>query len=440
MDDLERTFREGLRDAAAKKPPLGPIDLDEVTTRPVDVPRRRPPRWLAAAAAAVVLVAGIGIGVWSLNGTGASVPAVPAFPAATPYAPSLVGTSWRATKVNGQPVVADANGEVPYLTFVDELHGVGGQPCNNMELNYEIDGTKLVFTGLSTHDTGCGSTRVAAQQERFSRALLDTESFRRSEDSLELLDRDTVVLTFVAGGTRLPDVAVARCKVTDVGSALHPNRVSVRVFDDGSIGGLSKVTTMYLRVHGFKVLDYGTTTNPIGSTTIRGTVADSPEVKLVQQFFPGSVAEADGRADHSVDVRTSTMFTDAAPTDASVPVSGPLCLPAITSNVQVGVEMRVRNDTNRDFSAAKVISLEDETVSFSRLTAGAVSKYQVVERAYPNALFVVETDGSPSPVIQPQDADYKTPRDSDLLAPGRYTYVITLDGAGRWGLRLEVDR
>ena len=64
----------------------------------------------------------------------------------------------------------------------------------------------------------------------------------------------------------------------------------------------------------------------------------------------------------------------------------------------------------------------------------------MVERAYPNALFVVETGGSPSPGIQPQGADYKTPRESDQLAPGRYTYVITLDDAGRWGLRLEVDR
>ena len=76
----------------------------------------------------------------------------------------------------------------------------------------------------------------------------------------------------------------------------------------------------------------------------------------------------------------------------------------------------------------------------AQLRAGAVSKYRVVERAYPNALFVVEADGSPSPGIQPQGADYKTPRESDLLAPGRYTYVIALDGAGRWGLRLEVDR
>jgi hypothetical protein len=167
-------------------------------------------------------------------------------------------------------------------------------------------------------------------------------------------------------------------------------------------------------------------------------------VRLVQQFFPDSVAEGDGRADHSVDVLTNTQFTEASPepelADAAVPVSGPLCLPAITSNVQVSVEVRVRNDTNLDFTTAKVISLEDKTVGFGAVKSGAVSKYRVVERAFPNAWFVVETDHTPSAGILPQNADYKTPNESDLLGPGRYTYVINLDDEGRLGLRLEVDR
>ena len=84
MDDLERTFREGLRHAAAKKPPLGSIDLEEVTRGSGDAPRRQVPRWLAAAAA-VALVAGIGAGAFALNGSRV-VPAIPAVPAASPAA------------------------------------------------------------------------------------------------------------------------------------------------------------------------------------------------------------------------------------------------------------------------------------------------------------------------------------------------------------------
>jgi hypothetical protein len=79
-------------------------------------------------------------------------------------------------------------------------------------------------------------------------------------------------------------------------------------------------------------------------------------------------------------------------------------------------------------------------VGFGAVKSGAVSKYRVVERAFPNAWFVVETDHTPSAGILPQDADYKTPNESDLLGPGRYTYVINLDDEGRLGLRLEVDR
>ncbi len=326
MDDLERTFREGLRDAAAKKPPLGPIDLGELSTREVEVVRRRRPgRWLAAAAA-VVLVAGIGAGAWALNGRGTGVPAIPA-----PVS----------------PVASPAATDVPSVTT---------------------------------------------------------------------------------------------CKVTDVGTALHPNRVSVRVFDDGSIGGVSKEASLYLRSHDFKVLAYGTTKSPIQRTTIRGATADSPEVRLLQLFFPGSAAEGDGRADHSVDVLTGTYRTKDGPSDASVPVSGPLCLPQIISNVQVSVEVRVRNDTNLDFRTARVISLEDKSLSFGRLAAGAVSRYQVVERAYPNAWFAVSFDNKAPEDLSGQGGEYTTPKDSDLLGPGRYTYVFNRDDAGRLGLRLEVDR
>lgn len=217
MDDLERTFREGLRDAAAKKPPLGPIDLEDVTTRPVDVPRRRPARWLAAAAA-VVLVAGIGAGAWALNGRGAVIPAIPA-PASQPASP--VGT------------------DVP---------------------------------------------------------------------------------------------SVATCKLTDVGSVLYPFRVSVRVFSDGRTGGLAKLTSLYLRANGFHVIAYSEASSSVTATTIRGSVTDSPEVKLVEKFFPGAVVKGDGRADHSVDVVVVDQPSQIYEPDANVPVSGALCLPAIPAS------------------------------------------------------------------------------------------------------------
>jgi hypothetical protein len=217
MDDLERTFREGLRDAAAKKPPLGAIDLGDVTTRPVDAPpRRRPGRWLAVAAA-VVLLAGIGAGAYALNGRGGVVPAVPA--------PASQAAS---------PMATDA----PSATT---------------------------------------------------------------------------------------------CKLTDVGSVLYPFRVSVRVVGDGRTGGLGKLTAFYLRANGFHVITYSeaSSSNTATVTTIRGFATDSPEVRLVEKFFPGAVVEGDGRADHSVDVLVVGEPGQVNEPDANVPVSGALCLPAI---------------------------------------------------------------------------------------------------------------
>ena len=229
MDDLERTFREGLRDAAANKPPMGPIDLDEVTTRSVEVvPRRRPARWLAVAAA-VVLVAGIGAGAWALNGRGAGVPAIPAAPTTSP-------TADQSSKPTSSPAPTSV---VPSLP---------------------------------------------------------------------------------------PGVI---CQLTSPGEVLRPDRVSVRVLDDAAVGGLAKLTSLYLRANGFHVIEYDNESSRLSGTTIRGTAADSPEVRLVQHFFPGSIADGDGRADHSVDVLVATQYTDASDPDASVPVSGVLCLPAI---------------------------------------------------------------------------------------------------------------
>ncbi len=64
----------------------------------------------------------------------------------------------------------------------------------------------------------------------------------------------------------------------------------------------------------------------------------------------------------------------------------------------------------------------------------------MVERAYPNAWFAISFDNKTPPDLSGQRGDYKTPKDSDLLAPGRYTSVFNLDETGRLGLRLEVDR
>ena len=321
MDDLERTFREGLRAAAAKKPPLDPIDLDDVTTRPVDVvPRRRPARWLAVAAA-VVLVAGIGAGAWAMNSRGAGVPAIPAAPTTSP-------TSGQSSKPTSSPA-------------------------------------------------------------------------------------PTSVVTSLSPG--------ANCRLISPGEALNTDQVSVRVLNTGQIGGLAKLTAMYLRSNGFHVSSYSEGSRARTGTTIRGTATDSPEVTLVQHFFPGAIAEGDGRADHSVDVLLDTEASDVYDPHASVPVSGVLCLPSIPVE---GVQVRIRNGSAQTFDSVVVVLPDGTREDYGKLAAGTASHYSHTTQAYGYASVTVVTAGR---MLTVEPADYVRPLQ---LKAGQYTFELGVDRDG----------
>jgi hypothetical protein len=121
------------------------------------------------------------------------------------------------------------------------------------------------------------------------------------------------------------------CVMTDVGKELTPRWVSVRTLNAGGRGGLAKETANYLRPYGFNVIRVNNSDREVAKTVIIGNAADSPEVLLVQQFFPGSVVEGDGRADHVVDVLTGTEMAITTTPVISLPVSGKLCLPEVAA-------------------------------------------------------------------------------------------------------------
>lgn len=123
--------------------------------------------------------------------------------------------------------------------------------------------------------------------------------------------------------------AEAKCVMTDVGTELTPKSVQVRTLNAGGKGGLAKQTANDLRPYGFTVIRVGNASDRIvDKTVVVGNAADDPEVKLVLQFFPDSIAEGDGRADHVVDVLIGTAFVRTPNNPkTSIPVSGPVCLP-----------------------------------------------------------------------------------------------------------------
>ena len=121
------------------------------------------------------------------------------------------------------------------------------------------------------------------------------------------------------------------CVSTNVGAALTPKNVTVAVFNAGTVSGLARQTNTYLGAYGFHVTGYTNSSEQVDTTTIVGYAATSPEVKLVQGFFKGSVAKGDGRVSHSVDVLLGSSNTSVSKPVTSLKVSGPVCLPALPS-------------------------------------------------------------------------------------------------------------
>ena len=85
------------------------------------------------------------------------------------------------------------------------------------------------------------------------------------------------------------------------------------------------------------------------------------------------------------------------------------------------VRLRVENASAVDFSSV-VLGLPSETVSYGAVGAGRASDYRDVGAAYRYSAATVEAGGETYQVV-PFDYVGETP-----LAPGRYTYVLGLDG------------
>lgn len=119
-----------------------------------------------------------------------------------------------------------------------------------------------------------------------------------------------------------------KCVMTDVGAELTPDKVTVRTYNASTVPRLAKDARSYLLAWHFRVTEYNNSDRRLSNIVVIGNAADDPEVKLVQQFFPGSSAEGDGRTSHVVDVILGSRFEQLTDPKTSIPVKGPLCLPA----------------------------------------------------------------------------------------------------------------
>ena len=235
MTDIEKELRDALRDAAANRPPLGPIDVDAVIERshstPSSVTRRRPPRWLAAAAV-LALVAGIGVAAVSLNRFGGAIPAIPA---ATPtVALNLAGTAWRAISVRGEVTRPDLRGSLPYLSFDTENEVTDGGSCH-VKMGYQLVGDELTFFTMDELGVDCGRSPIETTHQKFDDALHATKTVRRTGDTLEFFNQAGAVIV-VLEATLAPSTGPApTASGTSTAYAVRVYNGANRDFDSVSI-------------------------------------------------------------------------------------------------------------------------------------------------------------------------------------------------------------
>ncbi|WP_028708780.1 LytR C-terminal domain-containing protein [Propionicicella superfundia] len=131
----------------------------------------------------------------------------------------------------------------------------------------------------------------------------------------------------------IPTTPAAPCVTTKLkDNTLHANQVTVRVYNSGSIAGRATKISTELKNKGFKVPTVTNSDDPVEKTTIIGSSADNPEVKLVAGMFKGAQITADGRVDNTVDVvvgDTYGGFNDKGATSIKVS-SGVACIPSAT--------------------------------------------------------------------------------------------------------------
>lgn len=121
------------------------------------------------------------------------------------------------------------------------------------------------------------------------------------------------------------------CVMTNVGSQLTPERVTIRVYNGTETDGLAKRYAANLRADGFiRVVKIGNTPKPdVEKSHLVVNKADNPEAKLVKMAFKDIEVVEDGRVDHSVDVVIGKEFHGWSDHPGlSVPVTGEVCLPA----------------------------------------------------------------------------------------------------------------
>lgn len=126
-----------------------------------------------------------------------------ATPGATPAAsaPTLEGTSWVVTQIEGAPTIAEKQ---PTIAFADG-NASGNASCNSYGTSFtQTDGT-LKLGQVAITAMACTDAKLTAQEEAFAKALGTVTGVRGTSEAAELLNAGgTVALTLAPAPTVTP--------------------------------------------------------------------------------------------------------------------------------------------------------------------------------------------------------------------------------------------
>lgn len=166
-----------------------------------------------------------------------TTPAGPASsPAATASVPTLDGTSWTVTQLNGKPALA---GHEPTMEF-SGTSVAGKAGCNRYNATFTQDGSTVTMTPGIMTQMACADDMMT-QEHAFTVALMAVTGTRAAGDGLELVDNGAKAVLTLA---RLQDKPLEGTKWTLSGiisaDATHspvPNSTVTLTIADGTLSG-----------------------------------------------------------------------------------------------------------------------------------------------------------------------------------------------------------
>ena len=125
-----------------------------------------------------------------------------------------IGTrQWKLVSVDG---MAAGTSTRAYLELnAEQTRFSGNAGCNRMFGSVTVQGRRVDFSGIGTTRMACAEPRLRRLETAFVRALENVDRFRQRGNSLELYDRNRLVIRLTAATKQAPEDPVGRVSLED---------------------------------------------------------------------------------------------------------------------------------------------------------------------------------------------------------------------------------